>query len=81
MKNNQHDITVGEFLFSKCSRSVLTELAKGGGEYWKGVENFVDKNEHERVRTLSFKESMWLIKIKGDLLHESKRLWNGVRKI
>ena len=70
--------TVVEFLFGKCSKILMHQLADDEeetkrGDYWLRVENFVENNKAKIIGTLTFDQQQWLIKIKDDLLDQAKK--------
>lgn len=71
MEKDPKDMTVAEFLFTQCSKSLLSELA-ADDEYWTKCEKFVLENTHRVLDTLSFKQRDWLLKIKEGLLEQAK---------
>lgn len=76
MEKNPKDMTVAEFLFTQCSKSLLSELA-ADSDYWSKSEKFVQENTHRVLDTLSFKQRDWLLKIKEGLIEEAKT--NNIR--
>jgi hypothetical protein len=71
MEKDPSEQTVAEFLFTQCSKSLLSELAADSG-YWSSCEKFVLENTHRVVGELSFKQRDLLIKIKDGLVEKAK---------
>lgn len=71
MEKDPSSQTVAEFLFTQCSKSLLSELA-ADSDYWSKSEKFVLENTHRVVGELSFKQRDWLLKIKDGLIDAAK---------
>jgi len=63
---NDQDITVEDFILNDCSISLFSQLARDN-DYWKKPYDFWYKNKYKKYRFMSFRQKMWLIKIKDQL--------------
>jgi hypothetical protein len=65
-------LTVGEYLFSHCSESLLKEMA-ADSDYWASCDAFVNSNRMRHVGDLTYKQRDYLIRIKESLIEEMKK--------